>query len=289
MDAGKPALERLESSAEAAHERISTGVLNTARWLDSFFHNEMYNVEENKTVAEFGVSSFMEEGAGPDLSTNANVKLALPYLERRVHLLFAGEGDEREDELAATAEETRRSAFLRYFLRAAKDETISADGGMNFVGFRPILFWRARYRKTYPLPAMKARFTQWLKWYTTDGYEIQTILDLDKRLGETYFFRASLNGNWYERKNGYFYNLGFVLFHPFDEDRAVFYEWNNAFATLPYNRLEAITLRAKFRIRVWRKRLVLEAAPQVAFSRDWEFETTPGIMLRLEMDFGYIP
>jgi len=271
------------STADTAHEKASKGVLATGRWLDSFFKREIYQVEDNRSTAELGMAALIEEGEDVNFSTISNLKLVLPQFDRRLHLLFAD-----KEEAEEIHEESERSAVARYFLKATKEESISADGGMNVYGFKPIFSWKARYRKTVDFQPWKARFTQQLKWFSNAGYELQTTFDFERPLRRNFFFRTTLNGEWYARKYGYYYSLAFVLFHPFDENQAMFYEWSASFVTTPVDRLEEVAFRIKYKLRSWSKRIDMVFAPQLAFRRERNFEYIPGFYIKLELNLGHV-
>jgi hypothetical protein len=47
--------------------------------------------------------------------------------------------------------------------------------------------------------------------------------------------------------------------------------------------------RVRYRQRFYRDWLIFEVAPQIGFLYDHNREPNPGIVLRLEVDFGYMP
>ena len=64
------------------------------------------------------------------------------------------------------------------------------------------------------------------------------------------------------------------------------YEWINKFQTKPDNHLDEIVFKFGYRQRIWRKWLFFEIVPQASFPDDRDFEFVPGILFRIETNFG---
>jgi hypothetical protein len=94
-----------------------------------------------------------------------------------------------------------------------------------------------------------------------------------------------VNGTWLEEQPDYFYSLGFALFRPLNESAAIEYQLVNGFRTDPH-RLDRVTLRIRHRQKIWRDWLAFEAAPEVSFPEERDFEPVPAILFRLEATFG---
>jgi hypothetical protein len=142
------------------------------------------------------------------------------------------------------------------------------------------------YRSLTRLDPWDFRFTQEVKYRTDTAWQTNTRFDLERKLPGDLFFRASINGAWYENRDGFFPNLVFSLRQAIDESHAVDYEWVNSYQTRPINELTEIALRVRYRHSFWRRWLFGEVAPQIRFPRDMDFEGIPGILFRLEMFFG---
>ncbi|MGD9388152.1 MAG: hypothetical protein PVI87_07980, partial [Gammaproteobacteria bacterium] len=80
----EPLPESGDTKADVVQERISARVADAAGWLDSFFGDDNYEYESNKTRLTLGVSSFSERGEGTDFKLNTSLRLNLPYLEDRL-------------------------------------------------------------------------------------------------------------------------------------------------------------------------------------------------------------
>lgn len=284
---------------DAAHAKVSSGVLATAAWLDSFFADPRFESETSETRIRVRFSVFAEEDETVEYESRANLRLDLPILEHRFQLLIAGDPEEEEDfqalsgtkgqapELVSTDEDF--SASLRYFLVKTLKRNISLRSGVKWRSGMPTVFLEPRYRQSVPLDSWLFRFTQRVIGFTDGRTGVRTTLDLERKLRESLFFRTSADGSWSSDEDGYFYSLGFSVYKRYSPRRVVIYGWGNSFRTEPENRLDEVVLSVRYRQRILRDWLFSEVVPQISFPHERDYEATPGIMLRLEMLFGYYP
>ena len=76
------------------HHEISQRLLTTAVWLDSFFEDERVVKEENRSYIRARYDVFQEERARATYRPTFNVRLSLPQLEKKVHLVISAESPE---------------------------------------------------------------------------------------------------------------------------------------------------------------------------------------------------
>lgn len=282
------------------HGRISRTILTSARWVDSFFENERFEKEINKTRVRAKLSSFAEEGSGIDLGASASLKLVLPQFNDKISIEFSGdpkdesniESSLHQDTLREEFKDTNQESFtaaIRYFLEATDKRNIDFSSGLRIRDLEPILYFGPRYREDFEYGSWTFRYTQRFRWYTDDGLQSKTRFDLERPLMDRFFYRSSLEGAWFEDEDGFFYSLNFSLWDPLSEVRGLEYEWNNYFQTRPYNRLEEANFRVRYRQRLLWDWLTLEVSPQISFPKGRDYDPTPGILFRLEFIFGYVP
>jgi hypothetical protein len=304
--AGQPvaprAPEQQEGTSDWAHAKVSKGILTTARWLDSFFYDERFVQEENKTRIKLRLSSFWEEGQEVAYDLGTGIYLAMPGFEDRLALVVSG-AEEEDDVIGYRAggtvpdnktiqgpQKEDVKLGLRYFIQSAQKRNISAILDFRIRNDTLVFVPALRWRESFPLDSWGLRFTQRFRWYSDTGWELPSTLDLERSLWKVYLFRTSLEGVWSEADEadkGYRYNLNFSLFQPLGVNQAFIYEWINEFQTAPYNRLETIRLKVRYRRRIWRDWLFLEIAPQISYPRDEGFRSTPGVLVFFEAIFGY--
>lgn len=286
---------------DSAHERISSGVLGTARWLDSFFADPRFENEESKTRIRVRFSLFAEKDSPAEYDAKVNLRLDLPVLEDRLHLLIGGAPeDENDDDFQAlTGREGEKPALatsdedfstsLRYFLERSLLRNISLRGGVKWRNGLPTFFLEPRYRQSVPLDSWLFRFTQRVFGFTDGRTGVRTTFDFERELTKTLFFRTTADGSWSSEEDGYFYSLSFAFYKRYSARRVLVYSWANSFRTRPVHQLDTTVLSARYRQRIFRDWLFYEVIPQVAFPEDRDYQATPGILLRLELLFGYYP
>jgi hypothetical protein len=283
-------------TVEVVHEAISTGILATAEWLDSFFDDPRHAAEENRTRVKVGSDYFLESGSGPDLSFPISLRLVLPKLQNKARIVLVGtpdntpEGESTTPGTAASrlpgAQDDRITTAFDYFFHATDRQNFGVRVGVRRRNGEVESFVQPRYRYLLPLDPWALRFTQEFRWWTEFGWEETTTVDLERPLGETLFFRTTAQGAWSEQEDGYFYSLSFVLRQLLSPRRVLQYEWINSFQTQPAHQLEETRAIVRYRQKFWRDWTFYEIAPQVSFRRDRDFDVAPGILFRFEMILG---
>ena len=275
---------------------ITKDILRSARWLDSFFYDPRYATEENKTRAVIRYEGFIENHAHWVFDAKVKLVLVLPQLKNKANLVIAGDPDEYNPGLSgqgtltsqAPTENKNRNATaaLGYQIKANERRNISAKIGIRYRNGSIVSFIRPHYRRLYNLDSWDLRFTQEFPYWTDTKWSSSTTIDLERPLGETFFFRASLNGSWYEKMPGYYYGLGFSLSQPLSTTSALSYELGASFQTGAHDVLQTIVAATRYRQRFWRDWMYFDITPQVRFPRDRRFNPVPGILFGLEMRFG---
>lgn len=278
------------------HVKVSERLLTTAVWLDSFFSDERSIKEENRSYIRARYDIFQEEKSKATFKPTVDIRLQLPQLEKKAHIVVSAEPAESPSTTPASpsitsdrigpTDERNVTTALHYILRRTAEENFVVRSGAQFSHGKPVLFIAPRYRYFLPINPWGFRFTQEATWKTDTRWQINTVFDLERQLPHDLFFRTSTAGTWIETSKGYFYSLSFSVRQPLDEKRALDYEWNNSFQTRPVGELTEVFFRIRYRQNFWREYLFFEVAPQYRFPRDREFIGTPGILFRFEMFFG---
>ena len=293
---GAPAAELIDT----LHGGISYGFLATASWLDSFFGDERYEAEIDKSQFKIRFDAFREGNTGMDYRRpNFDLRLVLPQLRKKTRLVISGDPNVDVDSTTvqpagsgsqlAPGTERNLTTAIQYFPVASQRSNFSIRAGVKLHNGKLAVLAGPRYRYLIPLDPWALRFTQEFIWSSDMRWQSRTRFDFERSLPYELFFRTSLEGLWSENVDGYPYALSFLLRHPLDANRALEYEWINSFQTHPTNELLEELVIFRYRQRFWRDWLFLEIAPQYRFPRDRSFEATPGILFRIEMVFGDIP
>lgn len=302
----KPAAQETEAKPEERkeagslfdllHAKISGELLSTAAWLDSFFGDERFVLEQNRSYLRVRYDLFQEERAKILLRPAFDLRLVLPQLEKKTHLVFsaepavtpAGTGTpiSPTGEQIATTEERNLTTALHYLFRSVPGESFIVRTGVQLHQGKPFLFVAPRYRSLSSFGSWDIRFTQEATYRTDTQWQTDTLFDFEHKLPRDFFFRTTVEGLWFANAKGYFYSLGFSLREVFDATHALDYEWTNIYRTRPTNELAEVALRVRYRHSFWREWLFYEVAPQIRFPRSGNFDILPGILFRLEAYFG---
>lgn len=278
------------------HGELSQRILDTAVWMDSFFADERFVKEENHSYVKIRYDIFQEERANITFNPAVDLRLALPELERKTHLVFSAEPAQpagganapvqTAGERFGQSEQRNLTTAIHYFFRSTAQESFLVRTGVQFSKMSPVLIFEPRYRVLFPFKVWNIRFTQDVLWKTNTSWQTDTRFDFERLLPREFFFRTTIDGVWAARTKGYIYSLSFSLREPLDTTHALDYEWINSYQTRPVGELTEVAFRVRYRHSFWREWLFFEISPQVRFPRDHNFDIVPGILFRLEIFFG---
>lgn len=287
--------ETKAEKTERYHKRGEQLLLDSAEWIDSFFGSEIYTAEVNRTYLRFRLTSFVEDGEGFDSSARFKLRLKLPNTEKRFRLTIASDLDEidREDDatddvISDRLEETddNLAAGLEYFLLDRNLHNVKFSVGATYRDSTPVLYGGVRYRYLVNYRRWTMRFVERLRWYTDDGWDIRSEIDFERQILDKLFFRTTPALKWQEKQDGFEYSWATSVFQPLNKISALEYQLNTYFDTEISGNLKESNVRIRYRRQVWRRWLIVEAAPQLAWYEERDFKTVAGIMVRLEIWMG---
>ncbi len=277
--------------------KMSRKLLDTATWMDSFFADAGYVKEQNHSYVKVRYDIFQEERARLSLTPAVDLRLALPELERKTHLVFSAEPAQPANNVNApvqTAEERfgqseqrNLTTAIQYIFRTTPQENFFVRTGVQFSKLSPVILLEPRYRVLFPYTNLNIRFTQDVLWRSSTSWQTDTRFDFERLLPNSFFFRTSIDGIWAARVKGYVYSIAFSLLQPLAPTHAIDYELINTFQTRPVGELTEIDIRVRYRHSFLRDWLYYEIAPQLRFPRTQNFDILPGILFRLEIFFGW--
>ncbi len=291
---GKPQ----EGFVDTVHGQLSRRIQNTAAWLDSFFTNDIFLKEENHSHVLVRYDVFKESGSPATMKPSFDLRLALPHLERKTHLIFTAEPAEppvgsptpapvkTAGEGFGTTDQRTVTAGVNYIFRSAVKESFIVRSGMQFNKFTPVLFGAPRYRALFPLDSWNMRFTQEALWRTNSGWSTDTRFDFEHLFPHDLFFRTTLDGVWTANVAGYLFSLTFSMRQTLNPSHAIDYELITIYPTKPVGELTEVDYRIRYRHSFWRNWLFFEVSPQVRFPQNRNFRSLPGILFRIEMFIG---
>ena len=137
-----------------------------------------------------------------------------------------------------------------------------------------------------------AKLTHRTYWYTTDNLKAKTELRFDHLIGQRNLFRQSIRSNWDEEKHedvGFRHTVTSSITQAFKNDSALRYAWSSSHQTRPDPRWTSTTLSIGYRQSIWRKWIIIEAAPFVTWEEQFGWDPKPGLAISLSTIFEKEP
>jgi len=281
--------EGAENILDEKHQWAGEYLISAATWFDSFFDNSRVEAEENQSTAQLRLDGGWDKYESFKFKPRVSSRLHLPGMDNRWNLLFSVRDDEDFDVdrhpggSAGRDDDANITAALQYFLLQSQKMNISTTAGLSY----NYMYAGLRYRGSYEYGSWQGRFISRFRYYTDDGFESINEYDIERRVSENLLFRTTLNADWYEKKNGLAHGIVFSLFQVLNSDRAILYDIGNSFQTRPGYQHDDIVFRSRYRQRFYRDWLIFEIAPQVSFPKRHDRNFNPGLIVRLEAEFGY--
>lgn len=295
------------------HDSLSRSIWISAEWIDSFFDDERFEAEENRTHIKWRLDTTVEEGEGVDLDTKARLRIALPRFEKRLSLVISGDPDEDPrqgtldddigDNQPENEPESNITASLWYSIVDTYNRNIAMRAGAQWRDSKPVLWLGPRYRQLWNLDLWVARHTWSLRWFSDVGFESKMRLDFERQLTKRFFFRQTTSYNWNQEKDitvhlddgseeettaDNYNQVGFSLsvFQPLNRLSILEYAAGVTFVDKPEYVLDNIVLLVRYRRQVWRDWLFVEVTPQMDFWHSDDYNALPSILFRIEGIFG---
>lgn len=126
---------------------------------------------------------------------------------------------------------------------------------MRFRSSKVVGFVEPRFRYFHSFPSLDARFVQRFRWYTDVGLESKTEVQLERPVGENWFFRSTSTVYWYEDEDedGFFPDQGLKWTRSIDEQRVFSTSVNGYFSTDPQTVLDSAVIDVRHRQQTWRR------------------------------------
>lgn len=281
--------EEREKQIDAVQSQISEKVITAATWFDSFFGDERYIAEENRSTVRLLLNAGIDKHEDLSFKPRIRMTLHVPQVDERLNFLISGNDDEDFDverdpgNLNTRDDDANLTAALQYFLLQTEKMNISSSFGLSY----NYAYAGLRYRGTQNYGSWQGRIISRARYYTDDGWEARTRYDIERQISDKWLFRTTLDANWQEKNNGIPHGVIFSLFQVLNLDRAIQYDIGNYFHTRENYHMTDFVIRLSYRQRFYRDWLVFEVQPQVSFPKEYDRETNPGIIFKLEAEFGY--
>ena len=270
------------------HDAASQGVTQLANWLDSFFADELFFDESQKSQVKLNLLQITEEGSKPNYEVRLQGKLTLPHTQERLNILFESdpeEGANPDKTVTEAVESTEQSLGLRYVQYTSEWFLAHTDVGVRFHSGLDT-FVRFRLRGLLTAGDWQFRATETLFWRDSTGPGETSRLDIERRLSKNYLFRSTSQATWLDEEQQFDMGQDFYLIHDISKYRGIIYRAGLTAISEPETHTTAYILSIRLRQQIHRDWLFFEINPKVLYPIEEDFHSRPSLTLKLEVVFG---
>ncbi|WP_419810308.1 hypothetical protein [Bacterioplanoides sp.] len=256
-------------------------------FIDTFFSEEIVSDDVKGSRAKLSFYTRRELGEPVDYKFGLSVKVALPNTNERLKLLVESEDEDalREGDPIESVENVEYTAALRFIINETDKWKTNIDGGIRW-GLPPDPFVRLRARRYAYFSEWELKATQRFSYFTSDGWESESDLQMNYPINITKQFRVSTRADYL--LNDGFFELGYGagLYHRLSTRSAIGFVANANGDTEFGATFDAYAAGVRYRRQIWKDYVFAELSPEIIWTRDTDYESTPVIMFRLETVFS---
>jgi hypothetical protein len=288
-----PLTEQLKVLDEP-HDYLSQKFVGLFNDIDRFFGDERYYQEANQSVFQLDLHKVSGFAGDRQVVLGGRANVSLPNTEKRLHLLVESNPDKnitgetpinQPTPIKDVSAPSSYAAAMRYEQAIRDALHLSTDAGIKFQGLNSTPFTRARASYATPLDKWRMKITETAFWFNSTGIGASSQLDFERSLSPPMLMRASSNATWLNDKQNFDLRQDLSIFHTFNERTAVLYQASATGASQPQFHATDYVLLVLFRYRLHQKWMFFEVSPQLHFPQIKSYQTSPALMLRLEMLF----
>lgn len=289
-----PLVSELLAPVDQPRDYWSNKFVTFANDIDRFFGDPRYFQEANKSVLQLDLAKVYEPGdAGGSVTLDGQAKLDLPSTQRRFSLLLESNPEKSISSETPTrpviASDVVTSSNQSAALRIEKPPVdspwhFSADAGVK-ARLPPEPFVRTRASYSRPMENWRMKAAETVFWFSTIGVGETTQLDLERLLSEPVMFRATSTATWLSDPHNFDLRQDFSVYHTLNERTALLYQASVIGVSQPQLEATEYVLLLLARYRLHRSWVFFEVSPQLHFPRNKNFETSPMLLMRLEVLF----
>lgn len=277
---------------DRAQSYFSQRACTPAVWFDRFFGDQRQEDVATALVRVIPSIQYSDRDLD-DPGVSLKARFNLPNLEDRFNIVVNDDDVEAAGLLPGEVERPSQanqrelrdsSAALRYLVQLADRSGLDFDVGLRS---EAKFFARGRYFRSWQLtPVVQTRFTQSAFFRDGEGFGEVSLLEVERLMSEDMLLRWSTQATVSEEVNGLELRDGIQLYRQLDADRAI--SWNLAMTvdSDPAWKANEYATSIRYRQRAFRSWFFYEVEPFLDWIREDNFNTNPGIALRLEFWLG---
>lgn len=274
---------------DTRHEMWSSNIVAAVERFDRFFGDPRLDEENTGTRLKLGLGLEFVRGEDPKLDHKFSARLALPALERRIHVVvdnaFEAEDPAQGSTVETAAKESEPNTGLRYILREERFVRISLDGGVRFSDELQI-YAKLRGRKIIPLDPWELYVSQLFEWFSVDGWKETTEMRWSRWVWQHWLFRSTTDLLWEEKEDGTTPSQSFGVFRALGRKTAHKVAVSGSWPEFPHTHNASYALEYGYRRLIYRDWLFAELTPGVKFPQDEDYEITPYFTIMFEAILG---
>lgn len=281
------------SFLDEPQKSISSGLKSFATTLDEFFADENVYYDTSGSYIKITADTIWQEGGDIGYRGDIKLKLRLPKTQEKIKLIFESDPEDREDDVAKTAEPTIQGAVEEKSYYAGIQGSFGKKEKWQFkpsIGLRlhnpPDLFTRFRFSRTADFNSWLFRFNETIFWFDSIGWGEDTTFQFDFNVLDDVLFRATTFGRWTNQNQYFDLSQSFSFIHTLSKRRAISYDIGAFGISEPKVHATNYLLGVRYRQIIHSDYLFLELIPQIDYRKEHDFRAEYSFTLRLEMVFS---
>lgn len=226
----EPQSEEDRMWVDGFRDGVQTFVDGTARWVDSFFGEQLNPSDYEGNQGRFTVAPQWDEHEGFEVDSSFRAKLIIPHAKEQFSAVI-GRGD--FDDFISERDDRRPSVLRRntnddeWMVGLGFDPYLNEKHDLSFGagirgGLRLDTYVRARYRFETILSNTSEMNVQSVAfWRDSDGFGVSQDAHYEKALTEKWIARWYGRGTFAERTDGIRWNTNGRMYYLYHEERAV--------------------------------------------------------------------
>jgi len=288
--------EKQKDSFEQKQEEWSQKITSTASYMDSFFDNERYSTTSNKTYLRLRASPIVDRN-GLSFNSYVDLRLLLPNTER--WLVNIGGDPDAEDRYGSSPMEDveqedsgrdERNAYMGVssFLKRTRTRNVGFGGGVRFRNHGIVPYATFKWAELWEFKNWDLRGTQRVRYYTDDGLEFKSQLDVEWPIAHKFFARGTGSVLLKHDTPNVYYDVDYALYQYLTTRRAIKYQISTGYGSSPQRSTHLSTVRYEVQYRQqWRDWFYTNLTPQLYQSDDRDWQLEPGIRLDFNVVIGH--
>jgi len=260
---------------------------------DRFFLRKAYEEEFKGTQIRVGLVGLLANDQPRSLEPQVRMKLRIPRLEGRLHLMVNEDVDQEPDregqtrpqgqtELLGQQDQAFESVALQFILAETRRWDLSAGPGLR-LGMPPEVYFKVQTRrKVRRWEPWLLKLTPTLYWFSKRGHEGEVRFTADRPIKKDYLFRYTSAVAWYDTQNNMDLNSDLYFYQFLPKEAALEYRVGVHGTDKPSVQTESYLSSIAYRWNLGPPWLFAEVRGALLFPREHDYDVAPFVQFRIE-------